>query len=51
LSAAEVFASTNEQFRAITEDNTFFPVVFMGQEEMEANVRRIRTATEEVMAN
>jgi len=51
LIAAAEFASTNEQFRAITEDNTFFPVVFMGQEEMEANVRRIRTATEEVMAN
>jgi tripartite-type tricarboxylate transporter receptor subunit TctC len=51
LIAAAEFASTNEQFRAITEDNTFFPVVFMGQEEMEANVRRIRKATEEVMAN
>jgi tripartite-type tricarboxylate transporter receptor subunit TctC len=51
LIAAAEFASTNEQFRAITEDNTFFPVVFMGQEEMEANVRRIRAATEEVMAN
>jgi tripartite-type tricarboxylate transporter receptor subunit TctC len=51
LIAAAEFASTNEQFRAITEDNTFFPVVFMGQEEMEGNVRRIRAATEEVMTN
>ncbi len=51
LIAAAEYASTNEAFRAITEDNTFFPVVFMGQEEMEANVRRIRAATEEVMGN
>ena len=49
LIAAAEYASTNEDFRAITEDNTFFPVVFMGQEEMEENVRRIRAATEEVM--
>ncbi len=51
LIAAAEFASTNEEFRAITEDNTFFPVVFMGQDEMEENVRRIRAATEEVMAD
>jgi tripartite-type tricarboxylate transporter receptor subunit TctC len=51
LIAAAEFASTNEEFRAITEDNTFFPVVFMGQDEMEENVRRIRAATEEVMGN
>ena len=51
LIAAAEFASTNEAFRAITEDNTFFPVVFMGQDEMEENVRRIRAATEEVMGN
>jgi len=51
LIAAAEFASTNEQFRAITEDNTFFPVVFIGHDEMEANVRRIRAATEEVMAD
>ncbi len=50
LIAAAEYASTNEEFRAITEDNTFFPLVFIGQDEMEENVRRIRAATEEVMA-
>lgn len=48
IEAAE-YASQSETFRAITEDNTFFPVIFIGQEEMEANVRRIRAETEEVM--
>lgn len=48
IEAAE-HASESEEFRAITEDNTFFPVVFIGQEEMEENVRRIRAATEEIM--
>ncbi len=50
MSAAE-HASTSEAFIDITEGNTFFPVVFIGQEEMEENVRRIRAATEEVMAD
>lgn len=50
ISAAE-HASESEEFRSVTEDNTFFPVVFMGQDEMEENVRRVRAATEEVMAN
>ncbi|MGY6635452.1 MAG: tripartite tricarboxylate transporter substrate binding protein [Alkalilacustris sp.] len=50
ISAAE-HASTSQAFIDITEGNTFFPVVFIGQEEMEANVRRIRAATEEVMAD
>ncbi len=50
IEAAE-FASQDQRFIDITEGNTFFPVVFIGQEEMEANVRRIRTATEEVMAS
>ncbi|MBQ2263620.1 MAG: tripartite tricarboxylate transporter substrate binding protein [Loktanella sp.] len=49
ISAAE-FASESETFINITEGNTFFPVVFIGQEEMETSVRRIRAATEEVMA-
>jgi len=50
LEAAE-YASESQAFKDITEGNTFFPVVFIGQEEMEANVRRIRAATEEVMAD
>ncbi|WFE74192.1 tripartite tricarboxylate transporter substrate binding protein [Roseinatronobacter sp. S2] len=50
LEAAE-YASESQSFKDITEGNTFFPVVFIGQEEMEANVRRIRAATEEVMAD
>ena len=50
LSAAE-HASTAQAFVDITEGNTFFPVVFIGQEEMEENVRRIRAATEEVMGD
>ena len=49
IEAAE-HASTAQAFIDITEGNTFFPVVFIGQEEMEANVRRIREATERVMA-
>lgn len=48
IEAAE-HASTSQTFIDITEGNTFFPVVFIGQEEMEAHVRRIREATEEVM--
>jgi tripartite-type tricarboxylate transporter receptor subunit TctC len=51
LIAAAEYASQSEEFRAVTEDNTFFPVVFIGQEEMEANVRRVRASTEEVMAD
>ncbi len=50
MSAAE-HASTAQPFIDITEGNTFFPVVYIGQEEMEANVRRIRAATEEVMGD
>ncbi|TVQ30130.1 MAG: tripartite tricarboxylate transporter substrate binding protein [Geminicoccaceae bacterium] len=50
LIAAAEHASRSERFIEITEGNTFFPVVFIGQEEMEANVRRIRAATEAVMA-
>lgn len=50
ISAAE-FASKHQSFVDITEGNTFFPVVFIGQDEMEASVRRIRAATEEVMAS
>lgn len=51
LIAAAEHASESEEFRSVTEDNTFFPVVFMGQDEMEENVRRVRAATEEVMAD
>lgn len=51
LIAAAEFASTHQAFVDITEGNTFFPVVFIGQDEMEASVRRIRAATEEVMAD
>lgn len=51
LIAAAEHASESEEFRSVTEDNTFFPVVFMGQEEMEGNVRRVRASTEEVMAD
>ncbi len=51
LIAAAEFASESEAFINITEGNTFFPVVFIGQEEMEASVRRIRAATEEVMGD
>lgn len=48
---AAAYASEAQAFIDITEGNTFFPVVNIGQEEMEANVRRIRAATEAVMAN
>ena len=51
LIAAAEFASESQTFKDITEGNTFFPVVFIGQEAMEANVRRIRASTEEVMAD
>ncbi len=51
LMAAAEYASESQAFKDITEGNTFFPVVYIGQEEMEANVRRIRAATEEVMAD
>ncbi|MFN4100095.1 MAG: tripartite tricarboxylate transporter substrate binding protein [Pararhodobacter sp.] len=51
LIAAAEYASESQRFKDITEGNTFFPVVFIGQEEMEANVRRIRAATEVVMAD
>jgi tripartite-type tricarboxylate transporter receptor subunit TctC len=50
IEAAE-YAAESEAFRSVTEDNTFFPVVFIGQEEMEANIRRIREETEEVMGD
>ncbi|MCC5985784.1 MAG: tripartite tricarboxylate transporter substrate binding protein [Rhodobacteraceae bacterium] len=51
LMAAAEHASTAQPFIDITEGNTFFPVVYIDQEDMEANVRRIRAATEEVMAD
>ena len=51
LMEAAAYASEAEAFIDITEGNTFFPVVNIGQEEMEANVRRIRAANEEVMGN
>ena len=51
LIAAAEYASESERFKEITEGNTFFPVVFIGQEEMEASVRRIRAATEVVMGD
>ena len=51
LIAAAEHASQAQAFIDITEGNTFFPVVFIGQDEMEDNVRRIRTATEQVMAD
>jgi len=50
LIAAAEYASQSQTFKDITEGNTFFPVVFIGQDEMEASVRRIRAATEVVMA-
>ena len=50
LMAAAEHASQSQAFIDITEGNTFFPVVYIGQDDMEANVRRIRAATEEVMA-
>ncbi|TVQ01117.1 MAG: tripartite tricarboxylate transporter substrate binding protein, partial [Roseinatronobacter sp.] len=50
MSAAE-FASESQSFKDITEGNTFFPVVYIPQDEMEENIRRIRAATEEVMAD
>jgi tripartite-type tricarboxylate transporter receptor subunit TctC len=51
LIAAAEHASQAQAFVDITEGNTFFPVVFIGQDEMEDNVRRIRAATEEVMGD
>jgi tripartite-type tricarboxylate transporter receptor subunit TctC len=51
LIAAAEHASRAQAFIDITEGNTFFPVVFIGQDEMEAHVRRIREATEAVMGD
>jgi tripartite-type tricarboxylate transporter receptor subunit TctC len=51
LIAAAEYASTHEDFIATTEGNTFFPVVFIDQETMEDNIRRVRAATEAVMAD
>jgi tripartite-type tricarboxylate transporter receptor subunit TctC len=51
LIAAAEHASQAQAFIDITEGNTFFPVVFIGQDEMEEHIRRIREATEEVMAD
>ncbi|MGL4413958.1 Bug family tripartite tricarboxylate transporter substrate binding protein [Roseinatronobacter monicus] len=51
LMGAAEFASESEEFRAVTEDNIFFPVVYMDQDEMEENVRRVRASTEEVMGD
>ena len=50
MSAAE-FASESERFKEITEGNTFFPVVYIPQDEMEENIRRIRASTEVVMGD
>ena len=50
MEAAE-YASQAEAFVEITEGNTFFPAVYIDQETMEANVRRIRAVNEEVMAD
>ncbi len=50
IEAAE-YASEHESFIETTEENTMFPVVFMGNEEMEETVREIRAATEEVMGD
>ncbi len=50
MSAAE-FASESQSFKDITEGNTFFPVVYIPQDEMEENIRRIRAATEVVMGD
>ena len=51
LIAAAEFASEHEAFIETTEGNTMFPVVFMGQDEMEETVRRVRSATEDVMGD
>lgn len=51
LIAAAKHASESQVFKDVTEGNTFFPVVFIDQPTMEANVRRIRAETEEVMKN
>ncbi len=51
LMEAATYASEAQAFIDITEGNTFFPVVNIGQEEMEANVRRIREANEAVMGD
>jgi glutaredoxin len=50
ISAAR-HASESERVKEVTGGNTFFPVVFIGQDEMEANVRRIRSATEAVLGD
>ncbi len=51
LIAAAEAASESERFIETTEENTFFPVVYMDQEEMEDTVRRVRAATEDVMGD
>ena len=51
LVAAAEYASQSERFRKITEENTFFPVVFRGPEETEAAIRRIRAANEDVLGD
>lgn len=48
--AAAAHTSTAEAFVEITEGTSVFQAVCIGHEEMDANVRRIRAATEAVMA-
>ena len=50
IKAAE-HATESERFRHITERNTFFPVVFHGSEETEANIRRIRADNERLLGD
>lgn len=51
LIAAAEYASQSQTFKDITEGNTFFPVVFIGQEKMEATIRRVRAKNEAVMTD
>lgn len=51
LESAARYASEHEDFIATTRDNTLFPVIFMPQEELEENVRRIRAANEGLMGD
>jgi hypothetical protein len=48
---AAAHASRDPAFKNVTEGETFFPVVYIGQAEMEANIRRIRAATEDVLGS
>lgn len=48
IEAAE-FATQSERFRDVVEGNTFFPVIYTAQDELEDSIRRVRSATEEVL--